>query len=95
MERLRSGWGSALPTGVVTFFMSDVEGSTAMWESHPGTMAEALVRHDELIAGIVEERGGHFVKSMGEVVVHTHSADKRQVPVDEEELAVRTFPARA
>jgi class 3 adenylate cyclase/energy-coupling factor transporter ATP-binding protein EcfA2 len=66
VERLRSGWASTLPTGVVTFLMSDVEGSTALWESHPGEMAEALVRHDELIAGIVEERGGHFVKSMGE-----------------------------
>lgn len=66
VERLRSGWASALPTGVVTFLMSDVEGSTEMWESHPAVMAEGLVRHDELLAGIVEERGGHFVKSMGE-----------------------------
>ncbi|MCW2971623.1 MAG: hypothetical protein JWO23_2750 [Solirubrobacterales bacterium] len=66
VERLRSGWASTLPTGVMTFLMSDVEGSTGLWESHPGAMAEALVRHDELIAGIVEERGGHFVKSMGE-----------------------------
>jgi class 3 adenylate cyclase len=66
VERLRSGWASALPTGVMTFLMSDVEGSTGLWERHPGAMAEALVRHDELIAGIVEDRGGHFVKSMGE-----------------------------
>jgi class 3 adenylate cyclase len=66
VERLRSGWASTLPTGVVTLLMSDIEGSTRLWESHPGAMAEALVRHDELIAGIVEERGGHFVKSMGE-----------------------------
>jgi hypothetical protein len=29
-------------------------------------MAEALVRHDELIAGVVEAHGGRFVKSMGE-----------------------------
>jgi class 3 adenylate cyclase/WD40 repeat protein/energy-coupling factor transporter ATP-binding protein EcfA2 len=66
VEHLRSGWDSTLPTGVMTFLMSDVEGSTRLWESHPEAMAESLVRHDELIADVVEARGGHFVKSMGE-----------------------------
>ncbi len=33
VERLRTGWGAALPTGVMTFCMSDIDGSTAMWES--------------------------------------------------------------
>ncbi len=66
VERLRSGWASTLPTGVMTFCMSDIEGSTRLWESQPGTMAESLVRHDELIAGVVEAHGGRFVKSMGE-----------------------------
>ena len=37
-----------------------------MWESHPEAMAEALVRHDELIADAVEARGGSLIKSMGE-----------------------------
>src|SRR5439155_1982282 len=55
-----------LPTGVLTFCMSDIEDSTAMWESEPGEMAEVLVRHDELIAECVESRGGRFLKSMGE-----------------------------
>ena len=66
VERLRAGWLSTLPTGVMTFCMSDIEGSTRLWESEPEAMAESLVRHDELIAGVVEARGGHFVKSMGE-----------------------------
>jgi class 3 adenylate cyclase/WD40 repeat protein/energy-coupling factor transporter ATP-binding protein EcfA2 len=66
VERLRAGWASTLPTGVTTFLMSDVEGSTRLWESQPATMAESLVRHDELIAGVVEAHGGRFVKSMGE-----------------------------
>ena len=52
--------------GVMTFLMSDIEGSTRLWESAPGAMAESLVRHDELIADVVEAHGGHFVKSMGE-----------------------------
>ena len=35
VERLRSGWASTLPTGVMTFCMSDVEGSTRLWETPP------------------------------------------------------------
>jgi class 3 adenylate cyclase/WD40 repeat protein/energy-coupling factor transporter ATP-binding protein EcfA2 len=66
VERLGSGWGATLPAGVVTLCMSDIEGSTSLWENEPGAMAEALVRHDELIAGVVEAHGGHFLKSMGE-----------------------------
>jgi serine/threonine protein kinase len=66
IERLRAGWAQALPTGVLTFCMSDIEDSTAMWESEPAAMAEALVRHDELIAECVESQGGRFLKSTGE-----------------------------
>ena len=50
----------------MTFCCSDIEGSAALWESHPEAMAEALVRHDELIADAVEARGGSVIKSMGE-----------------------------
>src|SRR3954452_682155 len=66
VERLRSGWGAALPTGVMTFCLSDIEGSTALWDNDPAAMAEALVRHDEIIAAHVESHGGRFLKSMGE-----------------------------
>jgi WD40 repeat protein/class 3 adenylate cyclase len=66
VEALRSGWAAALPTGVMTFCLSDIEGSTALWEHDPTAMAEALVRHDEIIAAQVEARGGRFLKSMGE-----------------------------
>jgi class 3 adenylate cyclase/tRNA A-37 threonylcarbamoyl transferase component Bud32 len=66
IERLRAGWAEALPTGVITFCLSDIEGSTALWDAHPSAMAEALVRHDELIAACTERHGGRFLKSMGE-----------------------------
>ncbi len=55
-----------LPSGVMTFCMSDVEGSTRLWEHHPEAMAPALIRHDALIADVVRAHGGHLVKSMGE-----------------------------
>ena len=66
IERLRAGWAEALPAGVVTLCVSDIEDSDAMWNSQPADMAEVLVRHDELIAGCVEAHGGRFLKSMGE-----------------------------
>ncbi|MEA2272684.1 MAG: eukaryotic-like serine/threonine-protein kinase, partial [Solirubrobacteraceae bacterium] len=66
VERLRAGWDAALPTGVTTFCLSDIEGSTSMWDSDPAAMAAALVRHDELITDCVEAHGGHLIKSMGE-----------------------------
>ena len=66
VESLRTGWSAALPTGVMTFCLSDIEGSTELWETDPAAMAEALVRHDEIIAAQVESRGGRFLKSMGE-----------------------------
>src|SRR5262245_17924237 len=66
VERLQLGWATSLPTGVMTFCLSDIEGSTALWDEKPEAMASALVRHDELVATAVEARGGRFLKSMGE-----------------------------
>ncbi len=51
---------------MTTFCLSDIVGSTELWERDPGAMAAALVRHDELIASAVESHGGRFLKSKGE-----------------------------
>jgi class 3 adenylate cyclase/WD40 repeat protein len=66
VERLRAGWAETLPTGVVTFCVSDIDGSAAMWEADPAAMAEALVRHDAVIAACVGARGGQLLKSPGD-----------------------------
>lgn len=59
--------GAELPAGApLTFCMSDIEGSTTLWESRPATMAATIARHDELIAGVVAAHGGRFLQSMGE-----------------------------
>src|SRR6516164_996040 len=46
IERLRAGWAEGLPTGVITFCISDIDGSAELWNTDPAAMAEALVRHD-------------------------------------------------
>jgi DNA-binding SARP family transcriptional activator len=55
-----------LPSGVVTFLLTDIEASTALWESDPDGMAVALTRHDEIVGDAVREAGGTLLKSKGE-----------------------------
>src|SRR5919201_2500304 len=57
---------SQLPTGVVTFLLTDIEGSTRLWEREPEAMRQALVRHDALMLAYVRRLHGHVVKSKGE-----------------------------
>ncbi len=46
--------------------LTDIEGSTALWERDSKGMDVALTRHDELIATFVEAGGGVLVKQKGE-----------------------------
>ncbi len=55
-----------LPSGVVSFLLTDVEGSTGLWDEHPDAMAAALQRHDEIIGGVVTSAGGLVLKARGE-----------------------------
>ena len=55
-----------LPTGTVTFLLTDIEGSTRLWESVPEAMEMALGRHDRLVTDVIEEHGGMVVSSRGE-----------------------------
>ena len=55
-----------LPSGVVTFLLTDIVGSTPMWERHPKTMADTVARHDELMTAAVTAHGGTVLKARGE-----------------------------
>lgn len=55
-----------LPTGVVTFLLTDVEGSTAQWDRDAGAMAEAIARHDAVLRDAVTASGGVVLKARGE-----------------------------
>jgi class 3 adenylate cyclase len=69
----------ALPTGVVTFLLTDIEGSTRLWESDPEAMRQALSRHDSVVAACIRRHNGHVVKSKGEgdsvFAVFSHARD--------------------
>ena len=55
-----------LPTGTVTFLFTDIEGSTRLWEDAEELMRSAMVRHDEIVDGVVEARHGVNVSPRGE-----------------------------
>src|SRR5215469_12444072 len=55
-----------LPAGTVTFLLTDIEGSTRLWETVPDAMNEALERHNRLVPEVIEDHGGVVVTSRGE-----------------------------
>jgi predicted ATPase/class 3 adenylate cyclase len=55
----------SLPQGIITFLLTDVVGSTSLWERYPEAMRAALARHDALAAGIVAAQRGALVKPRG------------------------------
>ena len=58
--------GAELPAGTVTFLLTDIEGSTRLWETVPEAMEVALERHNRLLTDVIEGHGGVVVTSRGE-----------------------------
>jgi predicted ATPase/class 3 adenylate cyclase len=57
---------AGLPAGTVTFLLTDIEGSTRLWESVPEAMEVALERHNRLLTEVIGGHGGVVVMSRGE-----------------------------
>ncbi len=56
----------AVPTGNVTFLLTDIEGSTRYWDASQSDMRAALARHDALLARDIERHGGDVLTERGE-----------------------------
>ncbi|WP_326544733.1 adenylate/guanylate cyclase domain-containing protein [Mycolicibacterium sp. ND9-15] len=54
------------PSGTVTFLLTDLEGSTRLWEQDPEAMKAAMVRHDELLEKLIAAHRGHVFARMGD-----------------------------
>src|SRR5262245_45075356 len=54
------------PSGTVTFLLTDIEGSTGLWERDPREMERALARHDAMRRQAIEGHGGHVFKTVGD-----------------------------
>jgi predicted ATPase/class 3 adenylate cyclase/DNA-binding NarL/FixJ family response regulator len=55
-----------LPSGTLTFLLSDVEGSTALWEAQREAMALALPRSLEIVEKVASAHGGVLPVEQGE-----------------------------
>ncbi|HUR49671.1 MAG TPA: adenylate/guanylate cyclase domain-containing protein [Acidimicrobiales bacterium] len=55
-----------MPSGTVTFLLTDVEGSTAAWERDPHGTASAITTLDQHVGEVVTANSGVVVKSRGE-----------------------------
>ena len=54
------------PSGTCTFFFTDIEGSTQLWEQHPETMRVALAQHDATLRQAIEQHRGFVFKTAGD-----------------------------
>lgn len=56
----------ALPSGLVTFVFTDIEGSTRMFRQHPDLYPALLARHREILRSAWDEHGGAEVGTEGD-----------------------------
>lgn len=49
-----------------TFLLTDISGSTRLWEEHGSAMGAALAVHDDLLRAAITSHGGAVVKTMGD-----------------------------
>ena len=68
-----------LPSGVVTFLFTDIEGSTRRWEADPESMRAALSDHDEVLRSAIEEHGGWLFKHTGDGVCAVFTSPRAAV----------------
>ncbi|HSJ28394.1 MAG TPA: BTAD domain-containing putative transcriptional regulator, partial [Acidimicrobiia bacterium] len=71
-ESLLVGTGRQV-TRRLAFLVTDIEGSTRMWDRHPQAMATALATHDRLVGDAVEQAGGRVFKHTGDGVLAVFS----------------------
>ena len=68
-----------MPSGVVTFLITDIDRSARLWENDPLQMADALARHDRIIEDAVSAGGGRVFKHSGDGLLAAFSTPSAAV----------------
>lgn len=55
-----------LPSGLLTFLMTDVESYSILYEDHEEEMQQIVPRHNQIAKEIIEAYSGHLIKKQGE-----------------------------
>lgn len=89
--------GTRLPTGTVTFLMTDVESSTQAWNESPKAARQALEHHDRVVSEAVGRSRGQMVESGREgdsiLAVFTQATDAVECALDlQRALQKETWP---
>ena len=58
----------SVPSDMVTFLFTDIEGSTSLWEEYPEAMKAVLARHDAILREAIEAHEGRIIKTLGDGV---------------------------
>jgi predicted ATPase/class 3 adenylate cyclase len=66
-----------LPSGLLTFVFTDIEGSTSRWESGPDEMRRVLHRHDEILGQAISAGSGLIFKHTGDGVGAVFTSPQR------------------
>jgi predicted ATPase len=85
-----------LPTGVVTFLLTDIEGSTQAWQAAPGEMTALVSRHYEILDAGIAAHGGSRPQEQGEgdsvVAVFVDASNALAAAVDTQLALRRDLP---
>jgi predicted ATPase/DNA-binding SARP family transcriptional activator len=89
-----------LPSGTMTFLLTDLEGSTRRWDRNPSAMRQAMEIHDSVLARAIDSHGGKQVESGREgdsiFAVFTRASDALACAVElQSELARQAWPEGA
>ena len=83
-----------LPTGVVTFLLTDIEGSTEAWQASPDQMADLVTRHYEILDQAIAAHRGARPQEQGEgdsvVAVFVEPGDAVAAAIDAQ-VALRSL----
>ena len=85
-----------LPAGTVTFLLTDVEGSSRLWEERPAAMGAAIARHYELLDDAIAAHGGVRPVEQGEgdsvVAAFARAGDAVRAAIDAQRALTAGLP---
>ena len=88
-----------LPAGTVTFLLTDVEGSSRLWEHRTGEMGPAISRHYELLDEVIARHHGVRPVEQGEgdsiVAAFARAGDALRAAVEAQRALRRSCPGCA
>jgi predicted ATPase/class 3 adenylate cyclase len=84
----------SLPSGIVTFLFTDVEGSTRRWEADPDAMRAAIAAHDQVLRHAIDAHGGWLFKHTGDGVCAAFASPRSAVDAAVDAQLALELPVR-